>query len=133
MDKNLVIISAFLGLFLILFFIKLRYSKSKCSKKIEATYLKSNSYTSTGGHGWVTNYAPVFKYSFNGKEYINQSFQLLSKKKIQEFIAGKNYIIIINEEKPNKFILNKNIEFTEILMLLIGIFFLFTVVLNIIL
>ena len=133
MDKNLVIISAFLGLFLILFFIKLLYSKSKCSKKIEATYLKSNSYTSTGGRGWVTNYAPVFKYSFNGKEYINQSFQLLSKKKIQEFIAGKNYIIIINEEKPSKFILNKNIEFTEILMLLIGIFFLFIVVLNIIL
>ena len=133
MDKNLVIISAFLGLFLILFFIKLLYSKSKCSKKIEATYLKSNSYTSTGGRGWVTNYAPVFKYSFNGKEYINQSFQLLSKKKIQEFIAGKNYIIIINEEKPSKFILNKNIEFTEILMLLMGIFFLFIVVLNIIL
>lgn len=133
MDKNLVIISTILGLILILFFIVLRYSKSKCNKKIEATYLKYNSYTSTGGRGWVTSYAPIFKYIFNGKEYINQSFQLLSKKKIQEFIVGKNYNIIINEKKPNKFILDKNIEFTEILILLMGIFFLLTTILNFIL
>ncbi len=95
--------------------------------------MKCNSYTSTGGRGWVTKYAPVFKYSFNGNEYINQSFQLLSKKKIQEFIVDKSYTIIINEKKPNKFILDKNIEFTEILMLLMGIFFILTIVLNIIL
>ena len=130
MDKNLVIISTILGLILILFFIVLRYSKSKCNKKIEATYLKYNSYTSTGGRGWVTNYAPIFKYIFNGREYINQSFQLLSKKKIQEFIVGKNYNIIINEKKTNKFILDKNIKFTEILILLMGIFFLLTTILN---
>ena len=95
--------------------------------------MKYNSYTSTGGRGWVTNYAPIFKYIFNGREYINQSFQLLSKKKIQEFIVGKNYNIIINEKKPNKFILDKNIEFTEILILLMGIFFLLTTILNFIL
>lgn len=133
MDKNLVIISTIFGLFLILFFIKLRYSKSKCSKKIEAIYLKCNSYTSTGGRGWVTKYAPVFKYSFNDKKYINQSFQLLSKKKIQKFIFGKNYTIIINEKKPNKFILDKKIELDEILILLMGIFFLLTNIVNIIL
>ena len=95
--------------------------------------MKYNSYTSTGGRGWVTNYAPIFKYIFNGREYINQSFQLLSKKKIQEFIVGKNYNIIINEKKTNKFILDKNIEFTEILILLMGIFFLLTTILNFIL
>ena len=114
------IISTFLGLFLILFFLILCYSKLRCNKKIEATYLKYNSYTSTGGRGLVTKYAPVFKYNFDGKEYINQSFQLLSKKKIQEFIVNKNYIIIINEKKPNRFVLNKNVEFTEILILLMG-------------
>ena len=65
------IISTFLGLFLILFFLILCYSKLRCNKKIEATYLKYNSYTSTGGRGWVTNYAPIFKYIFNGREYIN--------------------------------------------------------------
>lgn len=85
--------------------------------------MKYNSYTSTEGRGWgVTRYAPVFKYSFDNREYITQSFQLLSKKKIQEFTVGKTYIIIINEKKPNKFILNKNIEFTEILILLMGLF-----------
>lgn len=98
MDKDLMIISTFLGLFLILFFLILCYSKLRCNKKIEATYLKYNSYTSTGGRGLVTKYAPVFKYNFDGKEYINQSFQLLSKKKIQEFIVGKNYNIIINKK-----------------------------------
>lgn len=127
------IISTFLGLFLILFFLILCYSKLRCNKKIEATYLKYNSYTSTGGRGLVTKYAPVFKYNFDGKEYINQSFQLLSKKKIQEFIVNKNYIVIINEKKPNKFVLNKNVEFTEILILLMGLFLLFPIVLEFIL
>ncbi len=127
------IISTFLGLFLILFFLILCYSKLRCNKKIEATYLKYNSYTSTGGRGLVTKYAPVFKYNFDGKEYINQSFQLLSKKKIQEFIVNKNYIIIINEKKPNKFVLNKSVEFTEILILLMGLFLLFPIVLEFIL
>ena len=133
MDKDLIMISTILGLSLILFFIRLRYLKSKCNKKIDAIYLKYNSYTSTGGHGWVTNYAPIFKYTFNGKEYINQSFQLLSKEKIQEFTVNKNYNIIINEKKPSKFILYKNIEFTEILILLMGIFLLLPILLNIVL
>ena len=65
MDKDLMIISTFLGLFLILFFLILCYSKLRCNKKIEATYLKYNSYTSTGGRGLVTKYAPVFKYRDN--------------------------------------------------------------------
>lgn len=125
------IISTFLGLFLVLFFLILCYSKLRCNRKIEATYLKYNSYTSNGGRGWVTNYAPVFRYNFNGEEYTNQSLQLLSKNKIQEFIAGNNYTIIINEKKPSRFILYKKIEFTEILMLLMGIFFLLVVVLSI--
>lgn len=133
MDKDLIIISTSLGLFLVLFFIILCYSKSKCRKKIEATYLKYNSYTSTGGRGLVTKYAPIFKYSFDGKDYINQSLQLLSKKKIQELIVNKNYIIIINEKKPSKFVLNKNVEFTEVLILLMGLFLLFPIVLDIIL
>lgn len=92
--------------------------------------MKYNSYTSTGGRGWVIRYAPVFKYSFDNREYMTQSFQLLSKKKIQEFTVGKTYIIIINEKKPNKFILNKNLEFTEILILLMGLFLLFPIVLS---
>ena len=95
--------------------------------------MKYNSYTSTGGRGLVTKYAPIFKYSFNGKDYINQSLQLLSKKKIQELIVNKNYIIIINEKKPSKFVLNKNVEFTEVLILLMGLFLLFPIVLDIIL
>jgi len=131
MDNKLMIISTFLGLFLILFFIIMRFSKSKCRRKIEATYLKYNSYTSNGGRGWVTNYAPVFRYNFNGEEYTNQSLQLLSKNEIQEFIAGNSYTIIINEKKPSRFILYKKIEFTEILMLLMGIFFLLVVALSI--
>lgn len=109
----------------------MRFSKSKCRRKIEATYLKYNSYTSNGGRGWVTNYAPVFRYNFNGEEYTNQSLQLLSKNEIQEFIAGNSYTIIINEKKPSRFILYKKIEFTEILMLLMGIFFLLVVALSI--
>lgn len=115
------------GVILILFFIILQYLKSKCHKKIEATYLKCNTYISgTGGHGLITQYAPVFKYRFNGKEYEKQTFQTFSKKAIKDLIVGKNYIILINEKNPKIFILNKKLEIAEIIILLLGIFFILT-------
>lgn len=122
------IIAIIMGIILILFFILFQYSKLKCNKKIEATYLKFNIYKR---HGTIFNkYIPVFKYNFNGNEYENQAMQSSSKKFTKNFVVGQNYTILINEKNPKRFILNKKIEIDEILILLMGLFLLFSGILS---
>lgn len=122
------IIAIIMGIILILFFIVFQYSKLKCNKKIEATYLKFNIYKR---HGTIFNkYIPVFKYNFNGNEYENQAMQSSSKKFTKNFVVGQNYTILINEKNPKRFILNKKIEIDEILILLMGLFLLFSGILS---
>lgn len=59
-----------LGILLILFFIFLQLSKSRCKIKIDAIYLRYNTYKApTGGYGIITSYSPVFRYEFNGQQY----------------------------------------------------------------
>lgn len=118
------IIAIIMGIILILFFIVFQYSKLKCNKKIEATYLKFNIYKR---HGTIFGkYIPVFKYNFNGNEYENQAMQSFSKKSTKNFVVGQNYTILINEKNPKRFILNRKIEIDEILILLMGLFLLFS-------
>ncbi|MBQ2937845.1 MAG: hypothetical protein IJE05_03060 [Clostridia bacterium] len=120
---NSMVLATLIGVFLIIFFIILKYLKLKCYKEIEAIYVKSNAYSSgTGGHGLVTQYAPVFKYNFNGKEYEKQTFQTFSKKYIKNLIVGEKYNILIDERKPSRFVINKKSRNDEILILLMGIF-----------
>ena len=116
------------GTILILFFMWLQYSKLKCTKKIDATYLKFNIYNH---HGMFSSkYIPVFKYKFNGNEYENQAQQSFSKKSTKNFLVGEKYTILINEKNPRKFIINRRIKIDEILMLLIGLFLLFIGILS---
>ena len=122
------IIAIIMGIILILFFIVFQYSKLKCNKKIEATYLKFNIYKR---HGTIFNkYIPVFKYNFNGNEYEIQAMQSSSKKFTKNFVVGQNDTILINEKNPKRFILNKKIEIDEILILLMGLFLLFSGILS---
>lgn len=122
------IIAIIMGIILILFFIVFQYSKLKCNKKIEATYLKFNIYKR---HGTIFNkYIPVYKYNFNGNEYENQAMQSSSKKFTKNFVVGQNYTILINEKNPKRFILNRKIEIDEILILLMGLFLLFSGILS---
>lgn len=113
-------IAIIVGTILISFFMWLQYSKLKCTKKINATYLKFNIYNH---HGMLFGrYIPVFKYDFNGNEYENQAQQSFSKKSTKNFIVGEKYTILINEKNPKKFIINRKIKIDEILMLLMGLF-----------
>ena len=116
---NHMVVATIIGVFLIIFFIILKYLKSKCNTEIEAIYIKSNDYWSVH----VTQYAPVFKYNFNGKEYECQTFQTVPKKYIKDLVVGEKYNILINEKKPTIFILRKKVKTGEIIILLIGIFF----------
>ena len=113
-------VAIIMGTILILFFMWLQYSKLKCTKKIDATYLKFNIYNH---HGMFSSkYIPVFKYNFKGNEYENQAQQSFSKKSTKNFIVGEKYTILINEKNPKKFIINRKIKNDEILILLMGFF-----------
>lgn len=116
------------GTILILVFIWLQYSKLKCTKKINATYLKFNIYNRYGMLS--SRYIPVFKYNFNGKEYENQAQQSFSKKFTKNFVVGEKYTILINEKNPKKFIINKKVKIDEMLILVIGLFLLFSGILS---
>ena len=117
------IIAIIVGVILILFFIGFQYSKLKCNKKIDATYLKFNIYVH---HGMIYyRYTPVFKYNFNGKEYENQALQSFSKKYTKNFIVGEKYQILINQKNPKKFIINRKVKIDEILILVTGLFLFF--------
>ena len=105
------------GGLLILYFIILQNSKAKCNKKIEAIYIRSIKY----GHGLSTVYSPVFKYSFDGKEYEQQTFQSFSEKHIKDLTTGKKYDILINEKKPTKFVISKKVKSSEIVLCIYGI------------
>lgn len=113
------IIGLVIGIILILFFMGFQYSKLKCNKQIDATYLKFNIYEH---HGIGYRYIPVFKYEFNGNEYENQALQAFSKKYTKNFVVGEKYTILINEKNPKRFIINRKIKIDEILILLMGLF-----------
>lgn len=115
---NHMVVATIIGVFLIIFFIILKYLKSKCNTEIEAIYIKSNDYWSVH----VTQYAPVFKYNFNGVEYEKQTFQAFPKKHIKDLVVGEKYNILIDERKPTRFVINKKVKNGEIVILLTGIF-----------
>ncbi len=109
-----------LGLFLTIFFIILVVLKSKCKTKIIGTFIRYNYYP---GNVYVTGYAPIFKYTFNNIEYVRQTFQTIFGKKIKQFEPNKQYEIYINSNNPKIFVVNKKIELSNILLLILGIIF----------
>ena len=114
-------IEIIMGTILILIFVWIQYSKSRCTKKIDATYLKFSIY-SRSDLLFSENYKPIFKYEFNGNEYKNEAQQLFSKKFTKNFVVGEKYTILINEKNPKKFIIDRKIRINEISLLLMGLF-----------
>ena len=121
---ELSIISIVLGILLLVAYMIIKNAKFKCNTKIKAIYIKSNRYISTTGrHGIVTQYAPVFKYIFNEKEYVQQSLQTFTEKKIKQLEPEKQYSIFVDANKPTKFIISKETELSDIVMLILSICF----------
>lgn len=114
-------IEIIIGTFFILIFVWIQYSKSRCTQKIDATYLKFSIY-SRADLLFSKNYKLVFKYEFNGNEYKNEAQQLFSKKFTKNFVVGEKYTILINEKNPKKFIIDRKIRINEISLLLMGLF-----------
>lgn len=80
-----------------LFFFLLK-KKKKCSMPVWAEYIKWNKYY--GGRGGNT-YAPVFRYTYEGKEYEEQSPVGYSQRRLEKhYQAGQKYKILIDENCP---------------------------------
>ena len=92
-----------------------------CKKMIMATYVGFNSYT--GGKG-QQSHAPVFKYTYEGRSYEEQSAQTESYKLLaKQMMPGSQYNIYIDENMPSRFIMKRKIRISGIVMLLMGVFF----------
>lgn len=80
-----------------LFFSLLRKRK-KCRTPVWAEYIKWNEYC--GGRG-VKSYAPVFRYTYEGKEYEEQSPVGYSQRRLEKhYQIGQTYRILIDENCP---------------------------------
>ena len=72
----------------------------------------------------MARYAPVFQYNFNNTIIEKQTFQSFSKKYIQKnFTSGENYTIYINRNNPKCFIVEKKFQMSNLLIILVGLFF----------
>lgn len=71
----------------------------KCKLTIPATCISFQSYYSR----YVTMYAPVFQYMYQGQQYISQTPNSYSKKKLGNlYQAGQTYDILINPDNPQQ-------------------------------
>lgn len=121
--KVILVISLLIGIFITYMGILILIWKSKCNKEITGTFMKFNVYKSYSGYSVSTSYAPVFKYTYNNKEYESQTFEGFSKKIIDKFTYGKEYNIFINEKKPRKFVIDKKFRISYVFIIIFGIFF----------
>lgn len=116
----MILITMILGILLILLFIIFKIWNKGCTKKIKGTYINANTYIGTYG---ISQYAPVFKYTYDDCTYEQQTIQTFSKRKIMKFESGKEYTIYINEKKPKRYIVEKRFEWIDLIILIFGIFF----------
>lgn len=71
----------------------------KCKLTIPATCISFRSFHSR----YVTYYAPVFQYVYQGQQYSSQTPNSYSKKKLNRlYQAGQSYDILINPDNPRQ-------------------------------
>ena len=101
--------------------LKLRNNK-KCNFMIEAVYVDKNFY---GGYRGMNSYGPVFRYTYNGKEYRSEAKQYFTEDQMRlRFVRKKTYNIYICENDPELCVVDKkdNSIFPMICSVIIFIF-----------
>lgn len=94
-------------------------SVTKCSIELKGIYQGYRSYPSTKG---ISSYAPIFKYKYNGYNFLVQSAQTYSYNLLdKKMTKGEEYTIYVDPNIPSVFILEKRVHLKNILMLLFGI------------
>lgn len=98
----------------------------KCKLTIPATCISFRTYHSRS----ITLYAPVFQYIYQGQQYIAQTPNSYSKKKLGRlYQAGQTYDILINPDNPQQCTDRDSLPGATFLFLILAIFmFLFYLV-----
>lgn len=110
------------ALLCILLFIYAWYQVCSCKTPVTAVYLHYNEYS--GGRG-QRSYAPVFRYTYGGREYERQTYEAYSHRKIEKlFTPGETYQILINEKSPMNCVSCKRVASSNYVICLMGIIFL---------
>lgn len=96
--------------------------KFQCSHRISARYNGAQAYT-VKAH---TSYTPEFSFTYKGEHYSNTSGECFSERKLNKrFQPGKSYPIYINPKNPNCLCISRMITKEWILLIMLGILFLF--------
>ena len=113
------IVLGFCAVFCIITFCFAKYQVKHCKVPIEAMYLYYNRYY--GGKG-QHSYAPVFRYTYQGKEYESQTYESYSFRKLNKlFTSGQRVNIWINEKNPKRCVTKRRVSAVYYLIFLIGI------------
>lgn len=108
-------------------FFALLKKRRKCSTPVWAEYIKWNEYY--GGRGGYT-YAPVFRYTYEGKEYEQQSPVGYSQRRLEKrYQAGQKYKILIDEKCPECCMADEPLPIGTYILPLMGIGFLIAYIL----
>lgn len=96
------------------------YQLNFCKKKIKGKFID----VVETRIKYTTVFSPVFKYELNGINYKNSSSQSFSKEYIDEYLKKDLYYdIYINEKNPNLFILEKEKNIGNYIVICMGLFF----------
>ena len=97
-------------------------SLMRCKEKIAGVYCGYRTYSGARG---ISVQSPVFRYTYNGKEYHEQTAQNIPYKTLNyKMIEGNSYDIYVNPKHPAVYILSKKLETGTILVILLGVLFL---------
>lgn len=96
--------------------------KFQCTHRISACYDGAQAYTVKA----YTAYTPQFSFTYNGEHYSNTSGECFSERKLNKrFQKGKSYSIYISPQNPNCLCVSRMINKEWILLIILGILFLF--------
>ncbi len=91
----------------------------RCRMEVRGVYCGYRTYS--GGKG-QHSYAPVFKYTYEGKKYFEQSAQSVAFKLLDQVMTeGEVYTIYVDDQHPNQFVLKKKVQVMDVMMLLFGV------------
>lgn len=115
------IILLFLAIFFNAYWIWYFYIKKKCKKEVTATYVGKSKFR---GRGSREEFIMVFRYKYQGTEYEEKSFETYRKKTIADrYIAEQEYPIYINEKHPKYYVLGKEIQPYDLMLIGAGLVF----------
>lgn len=119
MNNSSAIIILIMGILLLVIGIWIIVRRNRCSILIQAEYIKCNPISAN----YVTSYFPVFRFTYNGIVYENQSFDSISKKQYNTYRLGYLFPVYINPNNPRDIVMNKKFKFTDGLIIIIGLLF----------